>query len=477
MIIELDRALGLAQKLGAEYADVRYVTTTEAPVTVSTDGAPKATHSKSTGLGLRVLVDGAWGFAATPYLDPRSIERVADEAVKIASASSRHKRGDGVSLSPLPPIRVKRQTPHKKDPLQVKTEDKVRLLTEVVDRAKKIPGVARAGASLMSYKEEKQFMSTDGRQIEQTSIHTGASVTVMARGAGDVQSRSFSDYQDAGYEFVESLDLVKKAETLGEEAVSLLDAPTCPKGVTDLVMGGSMVALQIHESCGHPVELDRVLGQEATFAGTSFLTLDKKGSYRYGSECVNLVADATVPGGLGSFAFDDEGVQAQRTDLVTNGVFVDYLTSRELAPRLGQESNGTMRAVGWQNIPLVRMTNINLEKGDWTLKEIIKDTKEGVFVDTPKSWSLDDKRWNFHFGQEIAYEIKDGSLGRMLKNSAHTGITPEFWGSCDAVSGKGEGEWHVWGTPGCAKGEPVQVIHVGHGAAPARFRKVRVGVG
>jgi len=477
LIIELEKALGLAQKLGAEYADARYVTITQAPVSVSSDGAPKAAHYKSSGLGLRVLVDGAWGFAATPYLDPRSIEKVADEAVRIAAASARHKRGDGVSLSPLPPIRAKRQTPHKKDPLLVKAEDKVRLLKEVLDRAKKVPGVTRASASIMSYKEEKEFMSTDGRRVEQTSIHTGASLTVMARGTGDVQSRSFSDYQDAGYEFVESLDLAQKAETLGEEAVALLKAPVCPQGVTDLVMGGQMVALQIHESCGHPVELDRVLGQEATFAGTSFLTTDKKGNYRYGSPCVNTVADATAPGGLGTFGFDDEGVEAQRVDLVSEGVFVDYLTSRELAPRLGQESNGTMRAVGWNNIPLVRMTNINLEPGDWTLKEIIKDTKEGVFVETPKSWSLDDKRLNFHFGQEIAYEIKDGSLGKMLKNPAYTGVTPEFWGSCDAVAGKEKEEWHIWGTPGCAKGEPVQVIHVGHGAAPARFRKVRVGVG
>lgn len=477
MIIELDRALGLAQKFGAEYADARYVTLTQAPVSVSTDGASKASTQKSAGLGLRVLVDGAWGFSATPYMDRRSIERVADEAVRIAEASARHKRGDGVSLSPLPSVRAKRHTPHKIDPLQVKTEDKIELLSDVLARAKKMPDVARASASLMSYKEEKQFMSTDGRQIQQTSIHTGATVSVTARGVGDVQSRTFGDFKDAGYEFVEGLELSARAETLGEEAAALLKAPSCPRGMTDLVMGGEMVALQIHESCGHPVELDRVLGQEATFAGTSFLTPDKKGNYRYGSKAVNMVADATAPGGLGSFGFDDEGIEAQRTDLVVEGIFTDYLTSRELAPRFDQESNGTMRAVGWQNIPLVRMTNINLEPGDWTLPEIIKDTKEGVFVNSPKSWSLDDRRWNFHFGQEIAYEIKDGSLGRMLKNSAHTGITPEFWGSCDAVSGKGKDEWNIWGTPGCAKGEPVQVIHVGHGAAPARFRKVRVGVG
>lgn len=474
MLTELSRILGLAQKLGAEYADARYVVTTQQPVSVSSDGAPHSSVSKSTGLGLRVLFDGAWGFCATPYLDPRSLERTADEAVKIAAASAQYKKGDGVSLEPLPSKRARWQTPYKIDPLAVKVEDKVNLLADVAASAKKIPGVSRATASIMSYREDKEFMSTDGRQTEEISVHSGASVSVMARGEDDVQSRSFSDYVDGGYEFVESLDLKRRAETLAEEAVELLKAPACPAGVTDVVMGGSMVALQIHESCGHPVELDRVVGQEATFAGTSFLTPDKKGTFRYGSPAVNMVADATAPGGLGTFGFDDEGVEAQRIPLITGGVFQDYLTSRELAPMFGQESNGAMRAVGWENIPLIRMTNINLEPGDWTLDEIIKDTKEGIFVDEPKSWSLDDKRLNFHFGQEIAYEIKDGSLGRMLKNPAHTGMTPEFWNSCDAVAGKRE--WHIWGTPGCAKGEPVQVIHVGHGAAPARFRKVKAGV-
>ncbi len=475
MLLALERVLGLAQKLGAEYADVRYVSLTQAPVMLTSEGAPQASVSKSAGLGLRVLVDGAWGFCATPYLDQRSLEKTADEAVKIASASALHKLGDGVGLSPLEPLRARWQTPHKTDPLTVKLEDKVRLLNEVTAAAKSVAGVSRVNASIMSYREDKEFMSTDGRQIEQVSIHSGAQLSVTARGDGDVQSRSFSDYADAGYEFVESLDLVTKAEALGREATALLKAPSCPASVTDLVMGGSMVALQIHESCGHPVEIDRVVGQEATFAGTSFLTPEKKGSFRYGSPQVHMVADATARGGLGSFGFDDEGVEAQRTDLVVDGIFQDYLTSRELAPMFDQESNGTMRAVGWQNIPLVRMTNINLEPGDWTLDEIIKDTKSGIYVEEPKSWSLDDKRLNFHFGQELAYEIRDGSLGRMLKNPAYTGNTPEFWNSCDAVANRSY--WHIWGTPGCAKGEPVQVVHVGHGAAPARFRKVKVGVG
>lgn len=475
MLVELERVLGMAQKLGAEYADARYVTITREPVTVTSGSGPEVSVSKSTGLGLRVLVDGAWGFAATPYIDQRSLGKVCEEAVKIAMASARYKTGDGVTLSPLPPLRARWQTPVKVDPFQVKPEEKIAYLKDAVDAASRMPEISRASASMMTYREEKEFMSTDGRQIQQTLVHTGASISVSAVGEGDVQTRSFADYAGCGYEFVESLDLKNLGEDLASEARDLLRAPVCPEGVRDLVVGGSMMALQIHESCGHPVELDRVLGQEATFAGTSFLTPEKKGSFRYGSPEVNIVADATVPGGLGTFGFDDEGVEAQRTKLVVKGVFQDYLTSRELAPMFGQESNGTMRAAGWENIPLIRMTNINLEPGDWTLDEIIKHTKDGIFVDSPKSWSLDDKRLNFHFGQEIAYEIKDGSLGRMLKNPGYTGTTPEFWGSCDAVAGKKE--WRMWGTPGCAKGEPVQVIHVGHGASPCRFRGVKVGVG
>ncbi|MHB8946293.1 MAG: TldD/PmbA family protein, partial [Bacillota bacterium] len=249
----------------------------------------------------------------------------------------------------------------------------------------------------------------------------------------------------------------------------------CPSGTTDLILEGSQLGLQIHESCGHPIELDRVFGTEASYAGTSFLTPEKLGNFRYGSDKVNIVADATIPGGLGSFKYDDEGVPGQRTVIMDHGLFKNYLTSRESAADLGQVSNGTMRADGWNRLPIIRMTNINLEPGDWTLDELIKDTKDGIYMATNKSWSIDDKRLNFQFGTEVAWEIKDGALGAMLKNPTYTGITPQFWGSLDAVGGKQE--WHLWGLPNCGKGEPPQTAHVGHGAAPSRFRNVRVGVG
>jgi len=213
---------------------------------------------------------------------------------------------------------------------------------------------------------------------------------------------------------------------------------------------------------------------EAAYAGTSFLTTDKLGHFRYGSDIVNITADATVPTGLGTFGYDDEGVPAQRVPIIRNGEFVGYLTSRETASTLGQTSNGCMRADGWNRIPLIRMTNINLEPGTWKLEDMIADTDRGILMQTNKSWSIDDKRLNFQFGTEMAWEIVNGKIGALIKNATYTGITPQFWGSCDAIANRGS--WNVWGTPNCGKGQPAQIAHVGHGTSYARFRNVRVGV-
>jgi TldD protein len=234
------------------------------------------------------------------------------------------------------------------------------------------------------------------------------------------------------------------------------------------------MALQVHESCGHPAELDRVFGTEAAYAGKSFLTVEKLGRFPFGSSVVNLSADAVRPGGLGTYGWDDEGVPAGSTPLVTAGRFVGYLTSRETASVLGLPSNGSMRASGWNRLPLVRMANVSLEPGEWALADLIADTDHGLFLETNRSWSIDDRRYNFQFGTELGYEIKGGKLGRLLRNCTYTGTTPQFWNSCDAVCNARH--WSLWGTPNCGKGQPSQVIHTGHGAAPARFRNVRVGV-
>ncbi|MBC7288699.1 MAG: TldD/PmbA family protein, partial [Armatimonadetes bacterium] len=299
-----------------------------------------------------------------------------------------------------------------------------------------------------------------------------------AAAPGDVLRRSYpsshgGQTEARGWELVERLNLLEHAGRIAREAAELLKADECPEGTFDIILDGSQMALQLHESCGHPIELDRVLGSEASFAGTSFLTPDKLGQFQYGSPIVNIVADATIPGALGSFAYDDEGVPAQRTVIVRDGLFVGYLTSRETAAVIGQRSNGAMRADGWDRIPLIRMTNINLLPGSYSsLQDLIRDTDEGILMCGNRSWSIDDRRLNFQFACELALRIKNGQICGMLRNPQYQGITPEFWGACDGICGAAE--WTIWGVPNCGKGEPMQIMEVGHGVAPARFRQVRV---
>jgi TldD protein len=268
--------------------------------------------------------------------------------------------------------------------------------------------------------------------------------------------------------------LEREAPRVAEQAAALLRADQCPAAYTTLVIDGDQTALQVHESVGHPTELDRIYGTEASYAGTSFLKPEDLGSLRYGSAHMTVTADPTTPGGLGTFGFDDEGVPAQRIPIIESGRFKGFLSCRETAAKLGQESGGTARADGWNRIPMVRMTNVNLEPGSWTLADMIRDTEDGIYMQTNRSWSIDDKRVNFQFGCQIAWEIKGGELKRMLRNPTYTGITPRFWASCDAIANRDH--WQIWGTPNCGKGQPLQVAHVGHGAAPARFRNVQVGV-
>jgi TldD protein len=430
------------------------------------------------GFGVRVMADGAWGFASSAHVQREKVDEVTAVAIEIAKASALVSGGE-LDLGP-PEVHVDTYcTPIEKDPFQVPLEEKISLLLACDEAMRKPKGVTVAEGNLLFIRKNQVFASTEGSVIEQVIIETGAGLTATAVSEDEVQTRSypnsFGRHQGtAGYEFVERYHLLSNAERLGEEAVALLSARQCPSGVTTLILGPTQLALQVHESCGHPTELDRVLGAEASYAGTSFLTTDKLGGFRYGSEIVNITADATVPGGLGTFGYDDEGVPAQRAYLVRDGVFVGYLTSRETANRFGQRSNGAMRADGWGNIPLIRMTNINLEPDEWDLEDLISDTEDGIYMEMNRSWSIDDKRLNFQFGTEIAYEIKDGKWGDLLKNATYSGMTPQFWGSCDAICN--ENHWDVWGTANCGKGQPGQVAHVGHGTSTARFRDVEVGV-
>ena len=316
------------------------------------------------------------------------------------------------------------------------------------------------------HREWKTFASTDGSFTEQVITQVGTAVEANAIEGDEHQRRSYPDagggYRAAGYEYIRGLDLLGNAEPVGEEAVALLQAPQCPSGLRTIVLDPSMLYLQIHESCGHPSELDRVFGTEASYAGTSFLTPDKlQEGFQYGSELVTIVADATAPGGMGTFGWDDEGVAAQAVPLVKNGRFVGYLSSRETAPRVGLQSTGAMRADGWNRIPLIRMTNVNmLPVPGMSLDEIVADTDDGLYLANNRSWSIDDRRLNFQFATEVAYEIKGGKKGQLYKNATYTGITYEFWRSCDAVGD--DRSFVMLGTPNCGKGEPSQTARVGH---------------
>ncbi|MBI5291910.1 MAG: TldD/PmbA family protein [Chloroflexi bacterium] len=475
----LSCALDLASLKGAHYADARLIQTAEQSIGVKNGVVDTLNYTESAGFGVRVLVAGAWGFASSRDLTRGAVDRVTDLAVQIARASALAP-GPAVVLGPPVTSRGRFVTPLQTDPFTVPTAEKLALLLNADREMHRVKGVTIGQGNLVFIREERLFANSEGAYTEQALYESGGGIVATAVDGDEVQHRSYPNSAgrqqgSAGWEYILAMDLPGHAGRVASEAAALLRADPCPVGVeTTVILGGAQVALQVHESCGHPAELDRVFGAEAAYAGTSFLTPEKLGNFRYGSEIVNLTADAMRPTGLGTFGWDDEGVAAGAMPIVRDGIFVGYLTSRETAPRLGQVSNGCMRASGWNRIPLVRMPNVNLEPGPWKFDDLVADTDDGIYMETNRSWSIDDKRLNFQFGVEIGYEIKKGKLGRLLKNCTYTGVTPEFWSRCDAVCD--ESGWVLWGTPNCGKGQPHQVAHTSHGAAPARFRNIKVGV-
>ncbi len=475
----MTHALDFAELRGAQYADIRVVDAQNETISLKNGVVQQLDFTDTIGFGVRVLVNGAWGFASSRELTPVEVERVTAMAFEIAKASALT-AGGSVDLGPAVTSTGTYVTPYQIDPFSVSLEDKLDLLLAADAELSKVEGPRIRTADMRFWRTKKYFANSEGAYTEQTVVESGGGISATAVAQGEVQVRSFPNsfrgqFSTGGYEVVQNLDLVGNAYRVAEEAVQLLSADPCPQDtVTDIILGGSQLALQIHESCGHPTELDRVYGTEAAYAGTSFLTTEKLNNFQYGSEVVNLTQDTLTPLGLGTAGWDDEGIPAQQTHLVKDGQFVGYLMGREYAAQLGVESNGCMRASGWNRIPLVRMTNVSLQPGEWDFDDLIADTEDGIYMETNRSWSIDDKRYNFQFGTEVGYEIKNGQLGRLLKNCTYTGITPEFWGSCDAICNADH--WNMWGTPNCGKGQPSQVAHTGHGAAPTRFRNVRVGV-
>ena len=474
----IENVLDMARGKGADYADIRIVRRQMEEIEVKNGNVEGLTHDEEFGFGIRVLFQGAWGFACSSNVTPKEMSSVLGKALRIAKASSMVKEKEWV-FSDTPPAVDRYRNVISLDPFGISAERKLDLLMKADEIMRRNKKVKISEAFMGSYKTEKTFASTEGSYIEQEIVECGAGISATAIDSGEIQVRSYpnsfrGNFATRGFEWIEGLALLSHAERVAEEAGELLSAKPCPSKITTLILDSSQLALQIHESVGHPIELDRILGTEASYAGTSFLSPERVGHFKYGSDIVNIVADATCPGGLGTFGYDDEGTKAQRVPILSQGILVDLLTSRETAHVLGRASNGTMRADGWNRIPLIRMTNINLEPGEWTLEQMIADTDDGIFLTTNRSWSIDDKRINFQFGTEMGWEIKNGKLGDRIKNPTYTGITPRFWNSCDAIADKNH--WQMWGTPNCGKGEPGQVAHVGHGASPARFRNVQVGV-
>jgi TldD protein len=475
-------ALNVAEERGATYADVRVIAQRNRALTTKNGKIGSASDAECVGVNVRVIADGAWGFAASAELGRGAVQKTAAEAVAIARASARVKRAD-VHLALERAAVAEWSTPYEIDPFSVSVEQNIDLLLKIDADLRAVSGITLAEANLNFNREEQWFLSSEGADIHQTKLSTGAGYAAYAFAGNEIQKRSYPNsfggqWQNKGYELINELKLLENARRIAEEAVALHKADQCPEGTFDLILDSSQLGLQVHESVGHPIELDRVLGMEANFAGTSFLTLEKLGSLRYGSDLVNVVADARQEHGpgLGTFAFDDEGVAAQCTPIITNGLFTGYLSSRETAHTIGlSRSGGTVRAEGWNRLPMIRMTNISLLPGEkpLSLEQLIASTDHGILMQTNRSWSIDDKRYNFQFGCEIGWEIKNGKRGRLIKNPSYSGITTEFWNSLDAICSRDE--WTLWGTPNCGKGQPQQVIGTGHGASPACFRGIKVG--
>jgi TldD protein len=469
-----EEAVSAALAAGASYADARVVLRRAQTVATRNGRVDRLDDVESEGLGVRALVGGAWGFACDRRLSAQGAQAAAAKACGFAKvAGGRHER----ALAPVAPAQGEYRTSVERDPFEIPLADKVAHCLRA-EEAMAHEDVKVTSAFVRAQREKRVFVSSEGAATDQELVECGGGIDAMASREGITQVRSHpsahgGSSSQAGWEYVDSLAFEREAPRVGEQAAALLRADPCPSKVTTLVIDAEQMELQVHESVGHPTELDRIYGTEAAYAGTSFLKPNDLGSLRYGSEHMNVTADPTTPGGLGSFAFDDEGVPAQRAPVVSQGVLRGFLASRETAARIGNGSGGSMRADGWSRMPLVRMTNLHLEPGEGSLEELISEVDDGLFLQTNKSWSIDDKRLNFQFGTQVAWEIVDGKLGRMLRDATYTGQTPVFWGSLDAVAGRDE--WVLHGLTNCGKGQPGQHAHVSHGTAPARFRNVQVG--
>jgi TldD protein len=466
---------------GASYADIRIIFSRREDMTLRNGVLGSVNKSETLGFGIRAIVKDSWGFAASGELNEEELKKTAALACETARASS-VLMTEPVRLAGEPVYDTVWTTPYIIDPFKVSVEEKLGYLSQIDAMLRRNPKIKVAESTMRSWNERQWLATTDGTFIDQNLMRSAAGYSATAVENGEMQRRSYPSSHGGlamtmGYELVRGSDLLENAERIREEAVALLSAPVLPSGRRDIILDPAQLALQIHESCGHATELDRVLGSEANYAGRSFLTLDKLNDLKYGSDMVNLVIDGTVPGGLATVGYDDDGVRAGRYYLVKDGLFVGYQTNRELAHIAKEErSRGCNRADGYQNLPMVRQNNLSLLPRKGLFDDLLADSPGAVYMVNNKSWSIDQLRVNFQFGCEAAWEVtKDGKLGKMYKNPNYQGLTTEFWNSCDFICGPEE--WVLLGVTNCGKGQPGQGAEMSHGCAPSRFRNITVGIG
>lgn len=460
------------------YAEARHVATEEEELLVRNGSLDSVGSASAVGVGVRVRVAGGWGFAATREVTRAGIGHALARALAIAASQPAAPSGP---LAPVEPARGHWACAYARDPFGVSLEEKLELLFAAEQALRGDARIVRSDATCASRRVRTAFASTEGAACSQERVECSGAIAAIAVDGDELQVRSYPGAHGgsaacAGWEHVLGFDLAGNAPRVAAEAIELLSAPDCPAGRRTVILGGEQLALQIHESIGHALELDRMLLMEAAYAGTSWVSPQDLGSLRYGSEQLNITADATVGGGLGTFGWDDEGVAAARSPLIEDGVLRAALSDRASAAAIGLgRSGGCARADGFARQPIVRMTNVSIEPGDaGTLADLFADTDDGLYLETNRSWSIDDRRLHFQFATEVAREIRGGGVGRLLRNASYAGVTPQFWSGLDAVCSASE--WRLWGLGNCGKGEPGQVMRVSHGTAPARFRDVQVGV-
>ncbi len=458
---------------GAEYGDLRIQDSTTEHIEAEDRRIASIRDVKDVGFGVRVLYHGAWGFAASSILSLEEVPRVADLAVEIAKGSASIAT-EKVRLAEEPVHCDRIVTPCRIDPFSVPLEKKTDLLLNTMEALHRQAGIVRSSASLWARRDKKLFCSTEGTHLEFDLLAGQGDCTATALHDGRFSSRSFNTpHLRKGYELIEEADFLREAPRVARQAVEKVQAPAVEAGLYDLILDSEHLSLTMHESCGHPSELDRALGYEANYAGTSFLTTDKRGTFRFGSPHVTLIADNTERETLAATGYDDDGVACQQWDIVRDGLFVGYCTNREVAPKIGEKrSRGSNRADGWNSVPIVRIANIGLATGEATLDQLIGDVNRGIIIEGHGSYSIDQRRYNFQFGGDAFWLIENGRRTHMLRDVIYHGITPEFWNSCDGVADRSFRRRYGFIT--CGKGQPGQSGWMTHAASPARFRRVAV---